>query len=168
MQNGYSRVFAGNNIVRIDDWLAEHTPSSDSPYYLVIDRLAVDDSKEVISRLVDSAETAFYEGNGECRLMFLPSNICYDFSMRYEADGITFEEPSDNLFSFNSPVGACPECQGFGKVMGIDEHLVIPDTSLSVYDGCVVCWHGEKMKMWKDEFCRRAAADDFPAWAAIG
>ena len=162
MQNGYARVFAENNIVRIDDWLAEHTPSSDSPYYLVIDRLAVDDSKEVISRLVDSAETAFYEGNGECRLMFLPSNICYDFSMRYEADGITFEEPSDNLFSFNSPVGACPECQGFGKVMGIDEHLVIPDTSLSVYDGCVVCWHGEKMKMWKDEFCRRAVADDFP------
>ena len=75
---------------------------------------------------------------------------------------MTFEEPSDNLFSFNSPVGACPECQGFGKVMGIDEHLVIPNTTLSVYDGCVVCWHGEKMKMWKEEFCRRAAKDDFP------
>ena len=94
--------------------------------------------------------------------MFLPSNICYDFSMRFEADGMTFEEPTDNLFSFNSPVGACPECQGFGKIIGIDEHLVIPNTSLSVYDGCVVCWHGEKMKMWKEEFCRRAAQDDFP------
>jgi excinuclease ABC subunit A len=94
--------------------------------------------------------------------MFLPSNISYDFSMRFEADGMTFEEPSDQLFSFNSPVGACPECQGFGKIIGIDEHLVIPNTTLSVYDGCVVCWHGEKMKMWKDEFCRRAAKDDFP------
>ena len=73
-----------------------------------------------------------------------------------------FEEPSDNLFSFNSPVGACPECQGFGKIIGIDEHLVIPNSTLSVYDGCVVCWHGEKMGMWKEEFCRRAAKDDFP------
>jgi excinuclease ABC subunit A len=165
MQNGYSRVFAENNIVRIDDWLAEHTPSSDSPYYLVIDRLAVDDSKEVISRLVDSAETAFYEGNGECRLMFLPSNICYDFSMRYEADGITFEEPSDNLFSFNSPVGACPECEGYGKIIGIDESLVIPDTELSVYDGCVVCWRGEKMSEWKKEFVRRAEKyENFPVF----
>ena len=94
--------------------------------------------------------------------MFLPSNICYDFSTKFEADGMTFDEPSDNLFSFNSPVGACPECQGFGKIIGIDEHMVIPNTTLSVYDGCVVCWHGEKMKMWKEEFCRRAAQDDFP------
>ena len=146
------------NIQRIDDFLAEHAEiDQHSELYLVIDRLSVDDAKDVVSRLVDSAETAFYEGNGSCRLMFLPSNICYDFSMRFEADGITFEEPSDNMFSFNSPAGACPECQGFGKIIGIDEHLVIPNTTLSVYDGCVVCWHGEKMKMWKDEFCRRAA-----------
>ena len=89
--------------------------------------------------------------------MVLPSGLTYDFSMRFEADGMTFEEPSDQLFSFNSPAGACPECQGFGKIIGIDEHLVIPNTALSVYEGCVVCWHGEKMKMWKDEFCRRAA-----------
>ncbi len=160
LQNGYARISVDGNIVRIDDWLAEGKEGND--YYLVVDRLSVDDAKDVISRLVDSAETAFYEGRGECRLMFLPSNICYDFSMRFEADGMTFEEPSDNLFSFNSPVGACPECQGFGKIIGIDEHLVIPNTTLSVYDGCVVCWHGEKMKMWKEEFCRRAAKDDFP------
>ena len=164
VQNGYARMAVDGNIVRIDDYLAEtsdigHQPST---IYLVIDRLSVDEAKDAISRLVDSAETAFYEGNGECRLMFLPSNISYDFSMRFEADGMTFEEPSDNLFSFNSPVGACPECQGFGKIIGIDEHLVIPNTTLSVYDGCVVCWHGEKMKMWKDEFCRRAAKDNFP------
>ncbi len=165
LQNGYARIAVSGNIMRIDDYLSSQ-PSDLTPQpsdlYLVIDRLSVDDAKDVISRLVDSAETAFYEGHGECRLMFLPSNISYDFSMRFEADGMTFEEPSDNLFSFNSPAGACPECQGFGKVMGIDEHLVIPNTTLSVYDGCVVCWHGEKMKMWKEEFCRRAMKDDFP------
>jgi len=162
IKNGYARIAVGGDIVRIDDWLAdkEHTTASDS--YLVVDRLAVDDAKDVVSRLIDSAETAFYEGGGECRLMFLPSNICYDFSMRFEADGMTFDEPSDQMFSFNSPIGACPECQGFGQVIGIDEHLVIPNTTLSVYDGCVVCWHGEKMKIWKDEFCRRAVKDDFP------
>jgi len=158
IQNGYARMAVNGNILRIDDFLAEHAEiDQHSELYLVIDRLSVDDAKDVVSRLVDSAETAFYEGNGSCRLMFLPSNISYDFSMRFEADGITFEEPSDNMFSFNSPAGACPECQGFGKIIGIDEHLVIPNTTLSVYDGCVVCWHGEKMKMWKDEFCRRAA-----------
>ena len=112
--------------------------------------------------MVDSTETAFYEGHGEMRLLFPPSNICYDFSTKYEADGITFEEPSDQLFSFNSPAGACPECQGFGRIIGIDEKLVIPNTTLSVYDGCVVCWHGEKMKEWKDWFCRHAAKDNFP------
>ena len=166
VQNGYTRLADGGNIIRIDDFLTNPSPlpleGKGEALYLVIDRLSVDAAKDAISRLVDSAETAFYEGHGECRLMFLPSNICYDFSVRFEADGITFEEPTDNLFSFNSPIGACPECQGFGKIIGIDEHLVIPDTSLSVYDGCVVCWHGEKMKMWKEEFCRRAAQDDFP------
>ena len=165
VQNGYARMAVNGDIVRIDDWLEKQAPNGltqDTQLYLVVDRLSVDDAKDVVSRLIDSAETAFYEGGGECRLMFQPSNICYDFSMRFEADGMTFEEPSDQLFSFNSPVGACPECQGFGKIIGIDEHLVIPNTTLSVYDGCVVCWHGEKMKIWKEEFCRRAAKDDFP------
>ena len=161
-QNGYVRIFANGKIISISEWLDGNQDAADDMIYLVVDRLSVNDAPDAISRLVDSVETAFYEGNGDCRLMFLPSNICYDFSMRFEADGIAFEEPSDNLFSFNSPVGACPECQGFGKIIGIDEHLVIPNTTLSVYDGCVVCWHGEKMKIWKDEFCRRAAKDDFP------
>ena len=164
--NGYARLFADGQPVRIDDYLQAH-PESDSAtqaddLYLVIDRMAVDTGKDAVSRLTDSAETAFYEGNGECRLTFLPSMLAYDFSTRFEADGLTFEEPNDNMFSFNSPAGACPECQGFGNIIGIDEHLVVPDTSLSVYDGCVVCWHGEKMKAWKEEFCRRAATDDFP------
>jgi len=171
VQNGYVRMAIDGNIVRIDDWLADHTDNSqlstllatphslreNSQLYLVIDRLSVDDSKDSISRLVDSAETAFYEGHGELRLMVSPSGLTYDFSQRFEADGMSFEEPNDQMFSFNSPVGACPECQGFGKIIGIDEHLVIPNTTLSVYDGCVQPWHGEKMKMWKEEFCRRAA-----------
>ena len=160
VQNGYARIAANGTIVRIDDYLASQETASS--LYLVIDRLSVDDAKDVVSRIIDSSETAFYEGQGEMRLMVDPAGITYDFSTRFEADGMTFEEPSDQMFSFNSPAGACPECQGFGKIIGIDEHLVIPNTSLSVYDGCVVCWHGEKMGMWKEEFCRRAAKDDFP------
>lgn len=167
---GYSRIFVNNDFVRIEDFLNIQSSESDihqelnnsDEIYLVIDRLSVDDSKDNIARLVDSTETAFYEGKGEMRLMFLPSNIIYNFSTRYEADGILFEEPSDQLFSFNTPIGACPECQGFGSVIGIDEHLVIPNTSLSVYDGCVVCWHGDKMSEWKNWFCRHAAKDNFP------
>ena len=162
---GYARIFVDGDFQRIDDFLSrseECEVRSEDTVYLVIDRMSVDDSKDVIARLVDSAETAFFEGHGELRLMFPPSNICYDFSMKFEADGITFEEPSDQLFSFNSPAGACPECQGFGSIIGIDEKLVIPNTTLSVYDGCVVCWHGTKMGEWKDWFCRHAAQDDFP------
>ena len=183
IQEGYVRLFVDSmspklgddrglnagELIRIDDYLEEvassdsQSPSlGDSSLYLVIDRLSVDDAKDVIARLVDSTETAFYEGHGECRLMFLPSNISYDFSMRFEADGMTFEEPTDQMFSFNSPIGACPECQGFGKIIGIDEHLVIPNTTLSVYEGCVVCWHGEKMKEWQQWFIQHAAKDDFP------
>ena len=154
---GYTRIYADNEFQRIEDVL-----SKKEDIYLVIDRMSVDDSKDAIARVVDSTETAFYEGHGEMRLLFPPSNICYDFSTKYEADGIIFEEPSDQLFSFNSPAGACPECQGFGRIIGIDEKLVIPNTTLSVYDGCVVCWHGEKMKEWKEWFCRHAANNDFP------
>ena len=158
---GYARIFVNGDFQRIDDFLATGDCQQQEAY-LVIDRLSADNTPDNIARLVDSAETAFYEGNGSCRLLFPPSNIFYDFSMKYEADGMTFEEPNDNMFSFNSPVGACPECQGFGRIIGIDEKLVIPNTTLSVYDGCVVCWHGEKMKEWKDWFCRHAAEDDFP------
>ena len=122
VQNGYARMSVSGNIVRIDDYLADSssilaTPHSQrenpqtSNLYLVIDRLSVDNSKDSISRLIDSAETAFYEGHGELRLMVSPSGLTYDFSQRFEADGMTFEEPNDQMFSFNSPAGACPECQ---------------------------------------------------------
>ena len=164
IQEGYARIYHNGEFLRIDDFLetADLKQVAAKDIYLLIDRLSVDDAKDVVARIIDSAETALYEGDGECRLMFLPSNIVYDFSTRFEADGIRFEEPNDNMFSFNSPAGACPTCEGFGSVIGIDEKLVIPNTALSVYDGCVQCWHGDKMGMWKDEFCRRAAADDFP------
>lgn len=165
IQEGYTRLWFKNDFVRIDDFLADKEALEKAKVdeiFLLIDRLSVDDAKDVISRLIDSAETAFYEGRGECRLVFLPSNITYEFSMRYEADGMTFEEPNDNMFSFNSPLGACPTCEGFGSIIGIDEKLVVPNSTLSVYDGCVQCWHGDKMGQWKEEFCRRAKRDDFP------
>ncbi|MBR7049381.1 MAG: excinuclease ABC subunit A, partial [Prevotella sp.] len=169
IQQGYARLYYKGEFYRIEDFL-EQFCTKDEPsdgnekisqgeiqandIYLLIDRLSVDDDKSAISRLADSCETAFYEGDGTCRLLFLPGNIAYDFSTRFEADGMTFEEPNDNMFSFNSPAGACPNCEGFGSVIGIDEKLVIPNSTLSVYDGCVQCWHGEKMKMWQTEFCR--------------
>ncbi len=160
-QEGFVRIYVNNEFQRIDDFLSAGD-FQQTDILLVVDRMSVDDSKDAIARLVDSAETAFYEGDGEMQLMFLPSNITYHFSMHFEADGMRFDEPSDQLFSFNSPIGACPTCQGFGRIIGIDEKLVIPNTTLSVYDGCVVCWHGEKMKEWKEWFIRHAAIDDFP------
>ena len=162
---GYSRLWVNGEFLRIDDLMEDEQKMEGlqiSDTYLLIDRMSVSHEKDSESRLIDSAETAFYEGNGACRLVFLPSNIIYDYSTRFESDGIVFEQPNDNMFSFNSPLGACPVCEGFGKEMGIDEKLVVPNTSLSVYDGCVQCWHGEKMGMWKKEFCKRAAADKFP------
>jgi excinuclease ABC subunit A len=165
MQQGYSRIWHSGEFIRIDDFLNDSQSLSKcdmNDIWLMIDRLSVSDEKDAISRLMDSAETAIYEGDGECRVIFLPSNISYDFSIRFEADGIKFEEPNENMFSFNSPLGACPKCEGFGNIIGIDEKLVIPNSTLSVYDGCVQCWHGDKMGAWKTEFCRRAAIDNFP------
>lgn len=169
LQQGYSRIYHNCTFEKIEDILSDAENVSGrfkeinpDDIYILIDRLSVDSSQDTISRINDSLETAFYEGNGACRLVFMPSNIIYDFSDRFEADGMTFEEPNDNIFSFNSPAGACPVCEGFGSIIGIDEKLVIPNTAMSVYDGCVQCWHGEKMGMWRKEFCIRAEKDGFP------
>ena len=171
LQQGFARVEVKGEVMRIEEML-EKVTSADSEFIIhnselkiVIDRLSVDDSKETVSRLIDSCETAFYEGGGACMLRFYPAGILHTFSKRFEADGIAFEEPSEQLFSFNSPVGACPECGGFGRIIGIDEQLVVPNTAMSVYDGCVVCWRGEKMSAWRDEFIRYAAKDNFPIFA---
>ena len=171
LQQGFARVELNGEIERIEDVLEKITADNsgskiqNSEISVVIDRLSVDDGKETISRLVDSVETAFYEGGGECMLRFYPAGIVHTFSKRFESDGITFEEPSEQLFSFNSPMGACPTCGGFGRVIGIDEQLVIPNTAQSVYDGCVVCWRGDKMSAWRDEFIQIAAQDNFPIFA---
>lgn len=165
LQQGYTRILCKGDFLKIEDLLEngeDCTFSEGEKLWTVVDRMAWEDTAETLSRLTDSVETAFYEGDGTCRISILPANIVYDFSTRFEADGMTFEEPSDGMFSFHSPLGACPECEGFGMVIGIDEKLVIPNTSLSVYDGCVQCWHGEKMGEWKKEFLRRAAIDKFP------
>ncbi len=162
LQQGFSRIYYNSDLVLIEDAIEQAAQMESDNIYILIDRLSVDDTPEVLSRITDSIETAFFEGDGSCRLVFIPSNITYDFSDKFETDGISFEEPNDNMFSFNSPIGACPTCEGFGNIIGIDEKLVIPNPSLSVYDGCVQCWHGEKMEKWKDEFCVQAAKDKFP------
>lgn len=163
LQQGYTRVYYKGEFKRIED-IVDYIDKEDekNDIWTVVDRMAWDDSNDTLSRITDSVETAFYEGDGSCRLAIQPANLVYDFSTRFEADGMSFEEPSDGMFSFHSPLGACPTCEGFGMVIGIDEKLVIPDSSLSVYDGCVQCWHGEKMGEWKREFIRRAAIDKFP------
>ena len=157
LQQGFTRIVLGKEILRIEDY----TPRKGERPALLIDRLTVS-SKEAETRLLDSAETAFYEGNGSCMLQFMDEEEPHRFSIRFEADGIEFEEPSEQLFSFNSPIGACPDCEGFGRIVGIDEDLVIPNKTLSVYDGAVFCWRGDKMGEWKTEFCRRAPQDNFP------
>ena len=162
LQQGFSRIYHNGIFMHIEEAIADVAHLDNEDTYILIDRLSVDNAPDTISRIVDSVETAFFEGNGSCRLVFIPSNITYDFSDKFEADGIHFEEPNDNMFSFNSPIGACPVCEGFGNVIGIDEKLVVPNPSLSVYEGCVQCWHGEKMEKWKEEFCLQAANDKFP------
>jgi len=171
MKQGFTRIEKNREIVRIEDYLQELSkgdttdPKEKQRIYLLIDRMTADDSKETISRLTDSAETAMYEGDGACMLrayMEDGGTQLFTFSTKFEADGITFQEPNDQMFSFNSPIGACPTCEGFGKIIGIDEHLVIPNRALSVYDGAVYCWRGEKMNEWLKEFIREAPAHDFP------
>ena len=162
MQQGFVRVECNGRIIAIEECLASGVTMDVGEVSLVIDRLSVRDDNDSISRLTDSVETAFYEGGGEMMLRFYPAGILHRFNSRFEADGMQFQEPTDRLFAFNSPVGACPECEGFGKVMGIDEHLVIQDTSLSLYDGCVQCWRGEKMSEWKTWFIRFNSERGFP------
>ena len=168
MKQGFARVEVNREIMRIEDYLMK-LQSEDTPkhanIHLLIDRLSAGSDQATISRLTDSAETAMYEGDGSCMLRFYQSDgstQLFTFSTKFEADGITFEEPNDQMFSFNSPIGACPECEGFGRVIGIDEQLVIPDRTLSVYDGAVVCWRGEKMSEWLKEFLREAPEHNFP------
>lgn len=168
MQKGFARMFGETDgTLRIEDLLSDDASIPKGKLFLLIDRIVVKPFEEDdIHRLSDSIQTAFYESEGDCLLhITLPDSknaTITPFSSRFEADGITFEEPTPNLFSFNNPYGACPTCEGFGQVLGIDPDLVIPDKRLSVYEGAVVCWRGEKMGLWQSDFIRTASRFEFP------
>lgn len=162
-KEGYARLWVNGLVYRISEVLASEELLS-YPIELMIDRLTVATDQAFRSRLADSVETAFFEGQGSCSLrFFLEGKVeTQEFSKKFEADGLTFIEPTDMMFSFNNPLGACPVCEGFGKILGIDEHLVVPDTSLSVYEGAVVCWKGEVMSEWLRDFIRDSEPYHFP------
>jgi len=168
LKQGFSRVEVGDELVRIDSLLQPDQQSHPeaSSMRLLIDRLTIAADMSTRSRMTDSIETAFYEGQNACyiRLFTAEASTLLLFSKSFEADGISFDEPTDQLFSFNSPAGACPTCEGFGKVIGIDEDLVVPNKSLSIYDDAIYCWRGEKMSAWKDELIKNASAFDFPVF----
>lgn len=165
LQKGFSRLYVNQEVVRIEDLLEADKKSGikkSDKAYLLIDRLVSKKfDEDELHRIADSVNTAFYEGEGE---MFLEVNKgkLLHFSNKFEADGIVFEEPVPNLFSFNNPFGACPVCEGFSQILGIDPDLIIPDKSLSVYEGAVAPWKGEKLGLWKDAFVRAAKKFDFP------
>ena len=167
LKQGFARVECAGNVMQIEDFLRQlqSGQAEGNDVRLLVDRMSVSSSKDAASRLSDSVQTAMFEGHGVCMFRFFSEggdSELVTFSSRLEADGMEFQEPSDQMFSFNSPMGACPECEGFGRVIGIDERLVVPDTSLSVYEGAVYCWRGEKMNEWKNAFVRQAPEADFP------
>lgn len=160
-QQGFARVRVNETIERITPELIESIDEK-ADLSVVVDRLAVAHTQEHTTRLADSAESAFFEGSGECVVLFPDSGEQLHFNNRFELDGMTFEEPTPNFFSFNNPVGACKRCEGFGQVIGIDEDLVIPDKKRSVYDDAIACWKGDKLSKWKMELVRNAEQFDFP------
>ncbi len=165
LKGGYSRVVKDGGFVMIEELLASSAiPDEADGYDLLVDRLAVEASGDEASRLADSVETAFFEGHDMMSLLAWSDSGMHrhDFSKRFDADGITFREPSELMFNFNNPYGACPKCEGFGKVIGLDPDLVVPDKSLSVYEDAVVCWRGEKMSEWKRELIHIAPHAGFP------
>ena len=164
IKEGYSRVEIAGEVYAIDDAVEQEELLQKEDIFLLIDRLTCSDDNQTMSRLSDSVQTAFFEGEGYCTIKFYTDKgiITKEFSGKFEADGIVFEEPSDLMFNFNSPAGACPACEGFGKVIGIDEDLVIPNKSLSVYEDAIVCWKGEKMGEFKQWFIEHAAKYNFP------
>lgn len=159
---GMTRAKVGEEMVSLDELKERKEDPSTRILNLVVDRIVVQTDEDSVSRFGDSVQTALQMGHGHCMIWDPESGEMDEFSTRFEADGMEFEEPSEHLFSFNNPVGACPQCEGYGKVMGIDEDLVIPDKRLSVYDDAIVCWKGEKMKKWKERLVMNAERFDFP------
>lgn len=163
LQKGFTRIYAEGAVRFIEDELEKETLPEHNTIVLLIDRTALnfDDIDDLRARLADSVQTAYQEGHGLCMVQVNDEAIV-SFSEKFEADGMEFERPSVNLFSFNNPYGACPECEGFGRILGINEQLVIPDPSLSVYDGAVAPWKGERMSKYQADFVAAAVAADFP------
>jgi excinuclease ABC subunit A len=167
LNQGFSRILVNNETVRLDDFstplegTSVHTLEN-KDLFLIIDRIVVKDEEEFYNRLADAVQTAFYEGKGICHLQELNTHKRFSYSNNFELDGITFLEPNVHLFSFNNPYGACPVCEGYGNIIGIDEELVIPNTSLSVFENAIYPWRGESMGWFRDELVNNAYKFDFP------
>lgn len=168
VQKGFSRLYVNNEILRIEELLEQPKwKPAKGATYILIDRIVVKDfDEDDIHRLADSIGTAFYEGEGDLYLEVNGKNLLH-FNNRFELDGMQFEEPVPNLFSFNNPFGACPVCEGFSQVLGIDEDLVIPDKTASVYEGAVAPWKGEKLGWWREQFIKASRRTKFPVHTAI-
>ncbi|HEY8402990.1 MAG TPA: excinuclease ABC subunit UvrA [Flavobacteriales bacterium] len=160
IQQGFARVFINEEVHRIEDVLDTVKPKDEA--YIIVDRITAGRDEENRTRIVDSTESAFFEGHGECIVYDYDNKQKHIFNNRFESDGMTFEEPSVNLFTFNNPVGACKTCEGFGSVIGIDENLVIPNKKLSVYQDAIMPWRGEVMSEWKNQLVMNAHKFDFP------
>lgn len=162
MQQGFSRILMNNETIRLDEYIETKSAVTDQEVLLIVDRIVVKKEEEFYNRLADAVQTAFFEGKGECYLQELNTNQRKIYSNNFELDEITFLEPNVHLFSFNNPYGACPTCEGYGNIIGIDEELVIPNTSLSIYEGAIAPWKGESMGWYKDELINNAYKFNFP------
>ncbi|MES2239685.1 MAG: excinuclease ABC subunit UvrA [Bacteroidota bacterium] len=160
LQQGFSRILVNNETVRLDE-IDQHSLDN-KDITLIVDRIVVKDEEEFYNRLADAVQTAFYEGKGICYLQELNSEKRFNYSNNFELDGITFLEPNLHLFSFNNPYGACPSCEGYGNIIGIDAELVVPNTSLSIYENAIFPWRGESMSWFRDELVNKAYKFDFP------
>ena len=165
LQEGFTRAKVNNVVRRLDELIDGVFVGTDNDTVcLVIDRIVLHHSDdEQAGRVADSVQTAFFEGNGVCVVETIDNDIQrYEFSNRFEADGLTFEKPNPNFFSFNNPYGACQTCQGYGNVIGIDEDIVVPNKKLSIYEDAIVCWKGDKMSEWKQKLIRASLKMDIP------
>jgi excinuclease ABC subunit A len=163
LQQGFARILVDNEMVRLDEFSASDLHQLDNKdILLIIDRIVVKEEEEFYNRLADAVQTAFFEGKGICYLQELNAEKRFSYSNNFELDGMTFLEPNVHLFSFNNPYGACPVCEGYGNIIGIDADLVVPNTSLSIYESAIYPWRGESMSWYKDELVKHAYKFDFP------
>ncbi len=157
-QQGFSRLMVNDKTIRIDNFIEE----DHQDIWLIVDRIVVQHDEDFLNRVADSVQTAFYEGKGECTLQLVSSELRFPFSNKFEKDGMTFLEPNVHFFSFNNPYGACSKCEGYGNIIGIDKDLVIPNTSLSIYDDAILPWKSDSFKAYKDDLVLNAYKFDFP------